>query len=79
MAVHKKGNGSGTITSSPAGIKCGQKCSHKFAFGAKVTLKAKAAKGSTFAGWSGGCKGKKSCKVTADEALSVTAKFTHRR
>ena len=43
-----------------------------------MTLKAKAAKGSTFAGWSGGCKGKKSCKAIADEALSLTAKFTRK-
>ena len=41
-----------------------------------MTLKAKAAKGSSFAGWSGGCKGKKSCKVIADEALSLKATFT---
>jgi len=78
VKVHKTGNGSGTVTSSPAGIKCGKTCSHKFAFGTKVTLKAKAAKGSRFAGWSGGCKGKKSCKAIADEALSLTAKFTRK-
>jgi beta-lactam-binding protein with PASTA domain len=41
-----------------------------------VTLRAKAAKGSAFSGWSGACHGKKACKVTVDEATSVTAKFT---
>jgi hypothetical protein len=76
VAVHRSGRGSGTVTSSPRGIKCGKTCKHKFAFGTRVTLKAKAAKGSSFAGWSGGCKGKKSCKVIADEALSLKATFT---
>jgi hypothetical protein len=43
-----------------------------------VTLKAKAAKGSKFAGWSGGCKGRHSCKVTPDGNVSVRAKFALR-
>jgi hypothetical protein len=76
VKVHRSGNGSGKVTSSPKGISCGKTCSHQFVFGTKVTLKAKAAKGSSFAGWTGACRGRSACKVTATEALSLTAKFT---
>ena len=78
VRVHRSGNGSGKVTSTPAGISCGKTCSHKFAFGTAVTLKAKASRGSSFAGWTGGCTGKSTCKFTADAALSITAKFTLR-
>jgi Pro-kumamolisin, activation domain/PASTA domain/IPT/TIG domain/Divergent InlB B-repeat domain len=77
VTVHRSGTGSGKVTSAPAGISCGKTCSHSFAFGTKVTLKAKASRGSTFAGWAGGCKGKTArCRIKTDEVLSVTAKFT---
>jgi Pro-kumamolisin, activation domain/PASTA domain/IPT/TIG domain/Divergent InlB B-repeat domain len=77
LTVHKSGPGSGKVTSSPSGISCPKTCSHKFAYGKSVTLKAKASKDSSFAGWSGACTGKKStCKVTASQSLSATAKFT---
>jgi hypothetical protein len=75
LTAHKSGSGSGTITSSPSGISCGKKCSHAYAFGTVVTLKEKASKSSTFAGWSGACSGKLTCKVTTNAALTVTAKF----
>jgi hypothetical protein len=77
LTAHKSGSGSGKITSSPKGISCPKTCSHKFTFGKSVTLKAKASKGSSFTGWSGACSGHKAtCKVTVNQALSVTAKFT---
>jgi Pro-kumamolisin, activation domain/IPT/TIG domain/PASTA domain len=75
LAVHKAGGGSGKVTSVPAGISCGKKCSHAYPFGTVVTLKEKAAKSSTFVHWSGACSGKAACKVTAKAALKVTAKF----
>ncbi len=75
LTVHKPGGGSGTVTGSPAGINCGKTCSHAYPFGTVVTLKERASKGSTFAGWAGGCSGKSTCKVTTKAALSVTAKF----
>jgi hypothetical protein len=78
VKVKKAGTGSGEITSSPKGISCPKTCSHGFAFGASVTLKAKASKGSTFVGWSGACAGKSTCKLKIDGALSATAKFTLR-
>ena len=48
--------GSGTVTSIPIGISCGQDCSEAFTAGTNVTLVTSAAAGFTFGGWSGaGC------------------------
>ncbi|HEY2311042.1 MAG TPA: hypothetical protein VGH46_08005 [Gaiellaceae bacterium] len=69
--------GSGSVTSSPAGIDCGSTCSASFASGTSVTLTAAADSGSTFAGWSGGgCSGTGTCQVMLSAATSVTASFT---
>jgi hypothetical protein len=77
LTVTKAGTGSGTATSTPAGIDCDPTCSAKYEQGTEVTLEAKADAGSTFSGWSGaGCSGTASCKVTMTEAKSVTAEFT---
>jgi hypothetical protein len=76
LSVSKAGSGSGTVTSSPAGIDCGSTCSHAYTSGTQVTLTASAASGSTFAGWSGGgCSGTDTCQVTVSAATSVTATF----
>ena len=75
VSVSKPGSGSGTVTSTPAGIACGSTCSAAFASGTQVTMTAAASSGSTFAGWSGGgCSGSGNCTVTvnADTALSAT-------
>ncbi len=45
--------GSGTITSSPAGISCGSDCTQAYTSGTVVNLTAAPAAGFTFAGWSG--------------------------
>jgi hypothetical protein len=76
LKVRKSGKGSGKITSSPAGIRCPKTCSHAFAFGKRVTLKAKASKGSTFVGWSGACRGKHTCKLEIGGPLTESARFT---
>lgn len=76
LKVHKTGNGSGKITSSPRGIRCPKTCSHKYRFGTSVTLKAKPARGSRLAGWSGACHGRSKCKLKVNGALTATAKFT---
>ena len=78
LAVSKSGSGAGTVVSSPAGIACGKVCTHGYAYGTSVTLKAKPARGSRLASWAGACKGTKSCKVTTDADTSVTAKFVLR-
>ena len=77
LTVLKSGTGSGTVTSSPGGINCGDDCTEVYNPGTKVTLTAKADTNSTFTGWSdGGCSGKGKCIVTMDTDTSVTATFS---
>lgn len=69
-------NGSGTVTSSPAGINCGADCSQNYNAGTSVTLTAIPSSGNTFSGWSGsGCAGTGTCTVTMSAARGVTATF----
>ena len=53
LTITKSGTGSGTVTTSPAGIDCGGDCSEAYADGTGVTLTALPAADSSFAGWSG--------------------------
>jgi hypothetical protein len=53
LSVGRLGSGSGTVSSSPAGIQCGIDCAEAYVAGTPVTLSATAASGSTFIGWSG--------------------------
>jgi List-Bact-rpt repeat protein len=79
LFVQKAGSGSGTVTSSPAGINCGPPatCSKDFAPGTVVTLSAVADLGSTFVGFTGGpCAGGQTCVVTVNSNVTVTATFT---
>lgn len=77
LSVSRQGTGSGTVTSSPAGIDCGSTCSASYSLGTQVTLTAQAASGSNFSGWSGACAGAaSSCIVSMDSARSVAASFT---
>jgi hypothetical protein len=76
LTVTKAGTGSGSVSSSPAGISCGATCSAQFAPGTQVTLTATPAGSSTFAGWSGGgCSGTSTCVVTLNSSTGVTATF----
>ncbi len=77
LAVTKSGTGTGTVTSSPAGIDCGADCSETLADGSSVTLTASPAAGSSLTAWSGsGCSGTSTCTVVMSEARAVTAQFT---
>jgi hypothetical protein len=67
--------GSGTVTSSPAGINCPSTCSANFAQGTQVTLTATPASGFGFSGWDGACSGPDNCVLTMNTAQSVTATF----
>jgi len=76
LTVIKSGTGSGTVTSSPAGIDCGDDCSETYSEVQKVKLTAKTDADSTFAGWSGECSGTGSCQVTVDGPKTVRGSFT---
>jgi PASTA domain/Divergent InlB B-repeat domain len=75
LTVTKTGQGSGTVTSSPAGINCGQTCVATFANGTTVTLTATRSGRSRFAGWTGDCSGAGVCVLSMTANHSVTAKF----
>lgn len=77
LQVTVGGLGSGTVTSSPAGISCTTgACAADFGADTVVTLTATASVGSVFAGWGGACTGTGTCVVTMTEARNVTATFT---
>ena len=68
LTTNKTGNGTGSITLSPAG--------GNYNHNTIVTVTAKADAGSTFGGWSGDCNGTGACSVTMTSAKSVTATFS---
>jgi len=77
LTVEKQGSGTGTVTSSPAGINCPGDCAESYLSKTAITLTATPAPGSEFAHWSGGgCSGTGACKVLMNEARNVTATFT---
>ncbi len=73
VTVTKVGNA--RITSSPAGIDCGDVCSAEFEVGTVVTLTATPDPGWAFTGWAGACGGSEGCAVTVDEGKAVSASF----
>jgi hypothetical protein len=76
LTVTKAGTGAGTVTSSPAGINCGNTCSASFPTNSSVTLTAAAAAGSIFVGWSGGgCSGTGTCTTVMATSQTVVATF----
>ena len=68
-------NGTGSVTSNPAGIDCGTACSMSFAQGTSVVLTATAGSGQAFSGWSGACSGAGTCTVMLNADTAVTALF----
>src|SRR4051794_41134578 len=69
IVVTRAGSGTGTVTSSPAGISCGATCAAGFSPNQAVTLTAVAVAGSTFTGWAGGgCTGTGPCTTTITAA-----------
>ena len=74
LNLTRSGTGSGTVSSSPAGISCGADCAETYTANTVVTLSAVAGSGSVFAGWSGSA----DCSdgvVTLSANLSCTATF----
>ena len=81
LTLTMTGEGTGTVTSSPAGIECalaGQAskiCTGTFDHGTVVSLTASPGAGMTFTGWAGACTGTGPCTVTMDAARAVTARI----
>lgn len=75
LTVSAQGTGAGDITSSPAGIHCGQMCTAEFAEATVVVLTPVARSDSTFGGWAGACTGLGDCAVTMSENKAVSATF----
>jgi hypothetical protein len=77
LTIHRVG--AGTVTSSPAGIRCGSTCSMTVARGARVVLTAKPARNTRFKGWSRGCRhSRPRCSVVMSAAKDVRARFVRR-
>ncbi len=75
LTIAKTGTGTGSITSFPAGISCGDTCNTSFASGDEVSLVAAADAGSYFAGWGSPCSGYGLCTLTLTGDTQVTATF----
>jgi hypothetical protein len=75
LTVVKGGAGSGTATSTPAGISCGTDCWEFYTAGTAVRLSAAASPGSTFIGWSGACGSLDYCWLGMGASKYVTANF----
>jgi hypothetical protein len=75
LSVIKTGNGSGTVTSVPIGIDCGDSCSNRFTAGTTITLSETPASTSLFQSWAGGCTGADTCTVELHSDITITADF----
>jgi Divergent InlB B-repeat domain len=78
LTISKGGTGTGTVTSSPAGIECGATCSVNFVHGTTVTLTGVAGLNTQAAVQWSGCdsvNGEGKCVVAMTFARSVTATF----
>ena len=75
LSVVNSGAGTGTVTSSPAGINCGTTCTASFVSNSIVTLTAIAGTNSAFRGWSDGCTGTGACVVTLISNTTCAANF----
>lgn len=75
VTVETEGPGSGTVTSMPMGIDCGDDCQEVFMRDSQVTLSAQPEPGSTFNGWMGDCAGTNQCNLTMDGPKNVQARF----
>lgn len=71
--------GSGVVSSTPAGIDCGGAgtCTAMFPSGVPLELTAQGQGGSAFAGWSGACAGQSAvCRITPSADTTVGANFS---
>jgi hypothetical protein len=84
LTLSPLGNGSGTVTSNPAGVSCtvtngvgAGACSASFAAGTTVQLTAAATAPNSFGGWSGTCTGTGSCLVLVSGNATISATFNY--
>lgn len=77
LQVNIAGTGSGTVTSTPAGVACNTSCLADLPLGtSNVTLSPAAAQYSVFSGWtSGSCTGTGNCQLILNGSTAVTATF----
>jgi hypothetical protein len=78
LTVSTTGDGTGVVTSSPAGINCGATCSASFPYGTVVTLTATADHGSVWVAWTSGyCQGLgvTHCAFPMDAPETITVQF----
>jgi hypothetical protein len=76
LTVNKAGSGSGTVTSAPAGIFCGEDCTGNYFEDTVVTLQASPGVKSYFVSWSGDCSGTEpATTVTMDADKTCTVTF----
>jgi hypothetical protein len=76
LKINKEGTGSGTVTSSPAGINCGLTCESAFPKGTTVILTPTADPGSVFDSWGGPpCSIFTICSAFMDMNYTVSAVF----
>lgn len=84
LTLNKLGNGTGTVTSSPAGISCDASCnsdSSDYDIGTVVTLTATPSTDSTFAGWGADCllgTTSSTTNIVMDNNSTCTATFSLR-
>jgi pectate lyase len=71
--------GSGSVSSAPEGIVCGQQCELDFPTGSQVTLTATPEVGYVLQSWGGACSGAAAtCTLTLTEDQTATAAFTEK-
>lgn len=76
LTINKSGRGTGTVTSDPTGISCGETCTEPFPYGTTVTLSADPSAHDRFVGWGAPCSQNGICQLTLTSAQSVTAQFS---
>jgi Phosphate-induced protein 1 conserved region/Divergent InlB B-repeat domain len=79
LTISLAGIGNGVVTSSPAGIMCGNgntSCSASFSRNTLVSLTAVPAVNNQFARWDGDCAGNIPCKIPMSENHAATAVFS---
>lgn len=76
VSVSMTGNGTGVVTSTPAGISCGFTCQGSYLADTKLTFTAIPDTGSMFNGWSGACHGSSvQCTFIVTSSVALTADF----